>query len=310
MIYIYMDGRLGNQFFRYAFAQQLKKYNPQETIIYNFDNIYRQHVKEGDGQENSLKWFNTKGTEQQDVVNYSILQYAVWKMFNRFYPRTSSFSKRNKYERKWLPIMKFFGMYFLNLGYAKFPLKKPWWVKNLIVNGAFECEHYFDGIGDELKKAFMPKNKTLQENNDLLNIIQNSNSVAISIRRGDFVEDSRIKGTYFVCNRSYYERAIEEIKNRVANPVFIFFSNDINWVKENIKIEGCNCYYESGSDPVWETMRLMSSCKHFIISNSTFHWWAQYVSNNPNKVVIAPNRWYNDDFKSALFQKNWTLIKV
>lgn len=99
-----------------------------------------------------MKWFNTKGTEQQDVVNYSILQYAVWKMFNRFYPRTSSFSKRNKYERKWLPIMKFFGMYFLNLGYAKFPLKKPWWVKNLIVNGAFECEHYFDGIGDELNK--------------------------------------------------------------------------------------------------------------------------------------------------------------
>ena len=50
-----MDGRLGNQFFRYAFAQQIKKYNPQETIIYNFGNIYRQHVKEGDGQENSLK---------------------------------------------------------------------------------------------------------------------------------------------------------------------------------------------------------------------------------------------------------------
>ena len=310
MIYIYMDGRLGNQFFRYAFARQLQKHNPNETIIYNFDAIYRQHKKEGDGQENSLQWFKTIGTDHQDSVNYSIGQYVIWKLFNRFYPRNGSFYQKDKYERKWLPIMKFFGLYFLNLGYAKFPLKKPWWVKSLIVNGAFECEHYFDGIGEAMKEEFQPKFPLNEANVELLKVIKNTNSVAISVRRGDFVDDTRVRGTYFVCDKKYYEKAIEVIKSRVENPVSIFFSNDISWVKENIKIEGCQCYYESGVDPVWETMQLMSSCKHFIISNSTFHWWAQYVSDSPKKIVVAPSRWYNDEFKSALFQKNWTLINV
>jgi len=310
MIYISMNGRLGNQFFRYAFSRQLQRYNPKEKIIYNFDAIYREHKKVGDGQENSLRWFQTRGTECQDTINYSVVQYAVWKLFNRFYPRTGSFKQRDKYERRWLPVTQFFGLYLLNLGFAKFPLKKPWWVKNLVVDGAFECERYFEGMGEELKKEFQPKLPLRGCNKGLMVAIQNNNSVAISVRRGDFVDDVLVKGTYFVCDKGYYERAIAEIKKRVKNPVFIFFSNDIEWVKENIKIDSCPCYYESGTDPVWETMRLMSSCKHFIISNSTLHWWAQYLSDNPDKVVVAPSRWYNDEFKSALFQDNWTLIDV
>lgn len=310
MIYVKMGGRLGNQFFRYAFAEQLQKYNPKEIIIYNFDAIYREHKNDGDGQENSLKYFKTEGTERQDAINYSILQYAVWKLYNHFYPRNGSFAQKDKYERKWLPMMKFVGLYFLNLGYTNFPMKKPWWVKNLIVDGAFECERYFDGIGVELKKAFQPRFPLRECNKGLMVAIRESNSVAISVRRGDFVDDVQVRGTYFVCDKGYYECAIEEIKKRVKNPVFVFFSNDIGWVKENIKIDGCPCYYESGADPVWETMRLMSSCKHFIISNSTFHWWAQYLSDNPDKVVVAPSRWYNDEFKSTLFQNNWTLIDV
>lgn len=310
MIYVKMGGRLGNQFFRYAFAKQLQKHNPKEIIIYNFDAIYREHKNDGDGQENSLKYFKTNGTERQDAINYSILQYVVWKLFNRFYPRNSSFAQKDKYERRWLPVMKFVGLYFLNLGYTKFPLKKSWWVKKLIVDGAFECERYFEGIGEELKKEFQPKFPLRECNWDLMSAIRENNSVAISVRRGDFVDDVQVKGIYFVCDKGYYERAIEVIKKKVENPVFIFFSNDIEWVKENIKIDGCPCYYESGTDPVWETMRLMSSCKHFIISNSTLHWWAQYLSNNSNKVVVAPSRWYNDEFKSALFQDNWTLIDV
>lgn len=78
----------------------------------------------------------------------------------------------------------------------------------------------------------------------------------------------------------------------VPDPVFIVFSNDIPWVKENLKIDG-EVYYESGRDPVWETFRLMYSCRHFIISNSTLHWWAQFRSLNKDKIVVVPERWYN-----------------
>lgn len=305
-----MGGRLGNQMFQYAFMRQLQKHNPSEVLIYNFDEINRDKYNSGFFNENLLDNFNTEGTERQDALNYSIPQYIIYKLWNRFYPRTTSFYKRNRYERRWVRVMEFFGMYYLGLGYYPFRLKKPWWVKNIIVRGSFECDRYFAGLQEELRNHFQPKEPLQQHNKELMNIIQKSNSIAISIRRGDFVDDENTKNIYFVCNNLYYEKAIATIREKVVNPVFIFFSNDIEWVKENIKIEDCQCYYESGKDKVWETMRLMSSCKHFIISNSTMHWWAQYLSPNPNKIVVAPSRWYNNEFKSQIYQDNWTLIPV
>ena len=312
MIYINMGGgRLGNQFFRYAFARQLQKHNPDETLIYNFDEVFRTQFTSGFHNENVLINFKTVGIEKQDAINYSILQYVIWKFFNRFYPRGASFSEIDRYERKWIGVMSFFGLYYLNLGYYPFPLKKPRWIKNLIINTSAESEKFFEGLGDQLRKEFQPKLPLHDYNKSLMDIIHQSESVAISIRRGDFVEDAKIKGTYFVCDKSYYERAIAMMQEKVKNSTFIFFSNDIEWVKKNIKIDGgCPCYYESGKDEQWEVMRLMSSCKHFIISNSTFHWWAQYLCNNPDKIVIAPSRWYNDDFQSDLLQNNWIKIDV
>ena len=67
-------------------------------------------------------------------------------------------------------------------------------------------------------------------------------------------------------------------------------------------------YYESGKDEVWETFRLMRACKHFIISNSTLHWWAQYLGEDKGKVIMAPSRWYRSDFQSALYLPGWTLV--
>lgn len=310
MIYISIGGRLGNQMFQYAFARQLQKHNPHETLIYNFDEVHRNKYNSGFFNENQLEYFKTVGTEKQDALNYSILQYIIWKIFNRFNPRGGGFKERDKYERRWVRIMEFFGIYYLNLGYYPFRLKKTWWVKDIIVKGSFECEKYFDGCEQELRQHFQPKLPLQEHNKELMDIIKDTNSIAISIRRGDFVDDTKIKSTYFVCDKTYYEKAIALMKEKVDNPVFILFSNDIEWAKQNIKIEGCQCYYESGKDEVWETMRLMSSCKNFIISNSTMHWWAQYLSTNTNKIVVAPSRWYNEEYKSQIYQNNWELIEV
>lgn len=309
MIYIDMGGgRLGNQLFRYAFARQLQKHNPKEKVIYNFDTLNRMHTRPNDGHENSLRYFKTIGTEHQDSINFSVPQYIVYKLFRRFYPLEGSFYQKDRYERRWIKLLEWFGLYFLNLGYYPFRLRKPWWVKDLIVNGSFECGKYFEGLDETMRQEIVPTTSLHDYNQPLMEAIQSSNSVALSIRRGDFVDDQKVRNVYFVCGNDYYQKAIERIKQRVGNPTFIIFSNDIEWAKQNVRIEGCKCYYESGRDEVWETLRLMSACKHFIISNSTLHWWAQYLSVNPTKVVVAPRRWYNDEFKSALFQDNWETI--
>ena len=71
----------------------------------------------------------------------------------------------------------------------------------------------------------------------------------------------------------------------------------------------CKTYYESGKDPVWEKLRLMSLCKHFVISNSSFSWWAQYLSTNEDKIVYAPKQWYVDGRKADIFEKSWRYLE-
>ena len=90
--------------------------------------------------------------------------------------------------------------------------------------------------------------------------------------------------------------------------MFFCFSDDIEWCKENLNFEGANVVYVSQDMPVYETLRLMYHCKHFILSNSTFSWWGQFLSKNNNKIVVSPSRWNNDGYDSNLINKDWVLI--
>lgn len=69
-------------------------------------------------------------------------------------------------------------------------------------------------------------------------------------------------------------------------------------------------YYEEGNDPDYEKLRLMAGCKHFVISNSSFSWWAAYLSTNDKKIVVAPDRWYNTEMICDIYMKNFKLIST
>ena len=97
-----------------------------------------------------------------------------------------------------------------------------------------------------------------------------------------------------------------KIKNRRI--LFFVFSDDINWCKKKLGFNGDNVIFVSQDMPVYETLRLMYNCKHFILSNSTFSWWGQFLSTSKNKLVVSPSRWNNDGYQSQLIQKDWILI--
>ncbi|MCI8471196.1 MAG: alpha-1,2-fucosyltransferase [Clostridia bacterium] len=170
--------------------------------------------------------------------------------------------------------------------------------------GYWQSEKYFEDIKSILKQELTLKNPLEESKINLIQEIEHKNSVAIHIRRGDYVTNKLYQN---ICEESYYKKAITIMKEKVDNPVFYIFSDEIDWVKENWKFKG-NIIFMNYANKDFEELEIMKHCKHFIIANSSFSWWAQYLSDNPKKIVVAPKKWYNHDKKVDIYQKNWITI--
>ena len=160
----------------------------------------------------------------------------------------------------------------------------------------FHCSYrYPEMIRQELLEDFTfpyQKNERLCELKELL---EQRETVGVHIRRGDFLNPKYRREIGSICTDEYYAQAIAYIKKACPNTVFCFFSNDMEWVKSNMKEENAiyiekDMFTEYGD---WYDMFLMSKCKHNIIPNSTFGWWGAWLNRNPDKIVIAPKRWRN-----------------
>ncbi len=171
--------------------------------------------------------------------------------------------------------------------------------------GLFQNEKYFKKYRKEILKAFRFKKTISEENKKLIKSIKKTNSVSMHIRRGDYTAKN---ATQYLLSPSYYKRAAEYIAKQVPNPHFYIFSDDMKWVKENIKLSYPHTFVEHNTgENSYNDMRLMSLCKHNIIANSTFSWWGAWLNENPDKIVITPDIWLkkNLDFINNVVPENW-----
>lgn len=165
---------------------------------------------------------------------------------------------------------------------------------NSHIYGGFQSLATVEGIIDELRAAFELKTKPSAENEIVLREIKNSNAVCLHIRRGDYKLFPQLQ----VCNEKYYATAVQLAKSQLKNPVFYVFSTgreDIEWIKKHYVFDA-ELRYVDLDNPDYEELRLMMACKHFIISNSTFSWWAAMLSNEAKeqKKVWAPSEWMKE----------------
>ncbi len=185
--------------------------------------------------------------------------------------------------------------------------------ENRYILGVFQNAVVVESIEEELREAFQFKPFQDEQNIKLASKLQKENSVAIHVRKGNDYQ-SRIwyKNT---CSSDYYKTAIDLIKKSVENPVFYVFTDNPEWVKDNIS--GFD-YTIISHNPVagWGShfdLHLMSLCKHNIISNSTYSWWGAFLNSNPDKTVIIPEIWFNPeathDFSSVPLKcKGWIAL--
>lgn len=164
---------------------------------------------------------------------------------------------------------------------------------NSYINGYWQSEKYFLKIENEIRSDFAFKLPMSQQNANIAEVINQTNSVSLHVRRNDFANNSRINSTHGLCSLEYYQAAIRYIVERVERPKFFIFSDDPAWVKGNLKIDlPCEFVEHNKGKESYNDMRLMSLCKHHIIANSSFSWWGAWLNPSKSKIVMAPLRWF------------------
>lgn len=176
--------------------------------------------------------------------------------------------------------------------------------ENLYVDGYFQSEEYFKQYRAELLKQIQPKYEPEDEYLKVLNDIQKCNSVAVHVRRSDFKKDNC--EFHYLLDERYYQNAIQKIRLEVENPVFFWFSDDMDWVKKHIgagEVFRFVCIRTTHGDI--DDMMLMRNCKHIITANSTFSWWAAWLNENIDAIRIVPSKPYGMD---GMIPKNWDKV--
>ncbi len=139
------------------------------------------------------------------------------------------------------------------------------------------------------------------------NKIDASKSISVHIRRGDYAND-KVTNTYFgTCPLEYYKQAMDYMRSKVNNPIFYFFSDDIEWVKKEFNEDENFVFISNPKLQDYEELILMSQCSHNIIANSSFSWWGAWLNDNPAKLVVAPKKWMRveSNLQPNLIPEGW-----
>ena len=160
-----------------------------------------------------------------------------------------------------------------------------------LLDGYWQSEKYFAAAADEVRHDF----RQAVPEGPIAERIRATNSVAIHVRRGDYVTIPRTNALHGTLPPGYYFEAIRLVTAKTAEPRFFVFSDDIGWCREQLAAD-VRLEFVSGETPdPARDLALMRRCRHQIIANSSLSWWAAWLNDDPEKIVVAPRRWFRDD---------------
>lgn len=292
MIITHLIGGLGNQMFQYAAARALSiKLNTELRLdISSFAN-YQLHQ----GFELQRIFSCVSKVASKENID-DILGWQSFPFIKRILLRPKMAMFRNKQF-----IVEPYFQYWAGINNV---------VKDGYFDGYWQSEKYFIGAEEQIREDFLFKLPMQHENIELAKKIFQVEAVSLHVRRGDYASNPQNVATHGLCSIEYYQAAIAHITEQVKNPYFFIFSDDISWVKNNLKLDFSHEYVDQNhGKESFNDMRLMSLCKHNIIANSSFSWWGAWLNSNIEKIVIAPKKWFaNDRITQDLIPENWVRL--
>ena len=297
---IIISGGLGNQMFQYAFYLAKKQHNQNSSkIVINDFSARRSH--NGYELDQLFGIQATSGFFLQNTIRI-IRKLLIFR------------------EKKGLRILCNILLWITKIKVNIITEQNPWVFNSESFSlqkgfclhfGLWQTEKYFLPIRDKILSAFsFDQTKVSQKTSEVLALIKNNNSISIHIRRGDYLWKENQKKYENICTPNYYSAAMSKIENQIESPVFFVFSDDVNWVKENMQIPNSVYIDWNSNEDSWQDMFLMSQCKHNIIANSTFSWCGAWLNQSPQKIVIAPSHFLNAIQTPDLIPDQWITIEA
>jgi len=283
--------------FQYAFGKKLAKKNG-DTLKFDITTYTSGGAKEDTPRTYQLGNFifpieiaSTKETRFFDII---YTPRVIRSILRRLYPNSEKLTH-------WIDESNHKEQYDLKL-------YKP----VSFITGFWQNENYFKEIEQEIRKDFGSFTWKMEaKSEEMLQKINSSNSIFVNYRRTDYISNANVKNFHGVPGEDYYANAVKLITQKQKDPHFFVFSDDIEWCQKNVNFGFPTTFvtHEYAGRDYMDYLRLMIACKHFIIPNSTFAWWAAWLNTNPNKIVIAPKKWFtNMADKSTVVPPYWIQI--
>ncbi len=263
-----LKGGLGNQLFQYAFGKWLEKEHNQKVY---FD--ARGLSNAISPRQFELYFFRLFEYDQDKFIFQSKgLPKIFPKIAATYYSRTSQIISEASFDFSDPKPASYFGF----------------WQRNLFVNSIINFN----------PSLFRFKPEIVQ--NWPAIISSDVESVGIHVRGTDYLNHPSLVNL----SKAYFEKAISLLSESLQNPSFYVFTDDPTYSKE--VLSGLSYNIVSTKSGIQDFYHL-SQCKHQIISNSTFSWWAATINNNPGKLVVSPVKWFKNQ-GHQLENKKWINI--
>ncbi len=295
MICVSINGGLGNQMFQYACGRALAvKHNT--SLILDLSSL-------------------NKNLDNSPTTNRS---FELSRVFKINLPEASAEDLKNLKSIVYKAVnMLAFKLGFKGIQMSKYFIENKFSYnrninkvgKDCYLSGYWQSPNYFDSFDSLIRDEFTFHQQLSDENLEIERLIKTVNAVSLHIRRTDF-QNTISTSVHGICSLEYYENAVEFISTKSINPHFFVFSDDIDWAKENLKLPYQLTFISGNNgDKSYIDMQLMSACKHNIIANSSFSWWAAWLNSNTSKIVIAPKTWFSketlNDQTTDLIPSEW-----
>ena len=287
MIIVRIIGGLGNQMFQYALYKSLEQKGKEVKI--DISGFLNYGLHNGYELPNIFKISENIATQQE----IELLSDHKSDLFNKMRRKITGRKRTHNIQEDFKFIPEVFEL------------------DHVYLDGYWQSQKYFIDEETTIRNSYKFNNHLDSRNMEIVSKMKQVNSVSIHVRRGDYITDPEANKVHGgITTLEYYKKSIKLIKERLDNPIFFVFSDDIEWVRQNMGLT--NSYFidwNNGRDS-YKDMQLMSYCKHNIIANSSFSWWGAWLNQNESKIVIAPSKWFNTIDVKDVIPDHWIRVNV